>query len=235
MLHICDGEFNIPASHAIEVCEAITARGLDSRIQWYAYATVHPFPKALATAMKRAGCVGINFGADSASPAMLKTLKRGYAPSAIRDAVTYCRQEGITVMLDLLLGGPGETPETVRSTIDFVKSLDFDRCGAATGIRLYPHTLLAEQIIAEGMETNANLHGQLTDNNDLLEPVFYISQHLGRDAGALVCDVIGHDERFFPPPRLKDATNYNYNDNQVLQDAIDAGARGAFWDILRQL
>ena len=31
------------------------------------------------------------------------------------------------------------------------------------------------------------------------------------------------------------AENYNYNDNQPLVEAIRRGARGAYWDILRQL
>jgi len=32
-----------------------------------------------------------------------------------------------------------------------------------------------------------------------------------------------------------EATDHNYNDNTELVDAIAAGARGAYWDILHRL
>ena len=50
-----------------------------------------------------------------------------------------------TPSLDLLIGGPGEDTDSVSETIDFIKSVDPDRAGAATGVRLYPGTPLARQ------------------------------------------------------------------------------------------
>jgi radical SAM superfamily enzyme YgiQ (UPF0313 family) len=236
VLHLCDGEFNIPPEHALAVCEEMIRHQLGERIHWYCYATVHPFPAELATAMRRAGCVGINFGADSACDHMLAALKRGYQRQAIAEAVRHCKQAGITVMLDLLLGGPGETRDSVAETIAYIKQVDPDRCGAATGVRLYPGTPLARMLQQQGpLSENPNLYGSLEDNDHLLKPVFYIDHALGEDAGGLVCDLIAGDERFFPPPRLQGADNYNYNDNTTLERAIADGHRGAFWDILRQL
>lgn len=236
VFHICDGEFNIPADHALAVCKAICARGLGERIRWYAYASIRPFSAELAEAMRRAGCVGINFGADSGCDRMLAALRRGYSRADIRQTVEYCRRAGITVMLDLLLGGPSEDEASIRETIEFVKSVDPDRAGAATGLRVYPGTALAALVRRQGaMPRNRNLHGCVEDNDDLLRPVFFIEQGLGDDPFGLVVDLIDKDERFFPPPRKQDAASYNYNDNKVLEDAIAAGARGAFWDILRQL
>ncbi len=236
VFHICDGEFNIPAEHALAVCEAIIARGLGERIRWYAYASIRPFSMELAEAMRRAGCVGINFGADSGCDRMLATLRRGYRSTDIRQTVEYCRRAGITVMLDLLLGGPSENEASIRETIAFIKSVDPDRAGAATGLRVYPGTALAALVRQQGpMPRNPNLHGHLENNNDLLRPIFYIEQQLGDDPFGLIVDLIDGDERFFPPPRKQDAANYNYNDNKVLEDAIAAGACGAFWDILRKI
>jgi len=236
VLHLCDGEFNIPPDHALEVCHEMIKRKLGQRVRWYVYCSPHPFTSELAEAMKQAGCVGINFGSDSGCDRMLAALGRSYHRDAIRKAVRACKSAGITVMIDLLLGGPGEDEASVRETISFVKSLDPDRCGAATGVRLYPGTPLAEMIRRQGpLSGNANLRGQVHDNDSLLRPVFFYDRRLGEDPGALVCDIIAGDQRFFPPPRIKDATNYNYNDNQVLQDAIDGGMRGAYWDILRKL
>ncbi|NLX12658.1 MAG: radical SAM protein [Phycisphaerales bacterium] len=236
VFHICDGEFNIPAEHALAVCEAIRDCGLGERIRWYAYASIQPFSAELAEAMRRAGCVGINFGADSGCDRMLAALRRGYRSADIRQTVEHCRRAGITVMLDLLLGGPGEDEASIRETIELIKSVDPDRAGAATGLRVYPGTALAELVRQQGpMPRNRNLHGCVEDNDNLLRPIFFIEQQLGDDPFGLIVDLIDGDERFFPPSRKQDAANYNYNDNKVLENAIAAGARGAFWDILRKL
>jgi radical SAM superfamily enzyme YgiQ (UPF0313 family) len=236
VLHLCDGEFNIPADHALAVCEQIIARGLGERVCWYCYASVKPFPSELATAMRRAGCVGINFGIDSGCDRMLTTLRRGYTSEDIRRVVEDCRRAGILIMLDMLIGGPGEDRQSVAESITFIKSLNPDRAGAATGLRIYPGTPLAALIADQGpMNTNPNLHGCVEHNEDFFQPVFFIDKRLGDNPGDLVVDLIDGDERFFPPPRTQDAANYNYNDNRILEEAITAGQRGAFWDILRRI
>lgn len=104
------------------------------------------------------------------------------------------------------------------------------------GVRIYPRTPLERLVKAEGpMAANPNLHGRKEDNDSFLHPVFYIDHRLGDRPVDLLLNIIGGDQRFFPPPREQDATNYNYHGNQVLEKAIQAGHRGAYWDILRQL
>ena len=51
---------------------------------------------------------------------------------------------------------------------------------------------------------------------------------------AAVMSHIG-EVRFLAADPTQADRNYNYNDNSVLSNAIRAGARGAYWDILRQL
>ncbi len=236
VLHLCDGEFNIPPAHAIAVCEEMIRRRLGERVRWYCYAAVHPFPAELADLMRQAGCVGVNFGVDSGCDRMLALLKRGYKREAIRETVYHCRKAGLRIMLDLLIGGPGEDEASVRESIAFIKSVNPDRAGAATGVRIYPGTALAALVREQGpMETNPNLRGRRAGNENFLRPVFYLDERLGPEPADLVCDAIGDDPRFFPPPRSTAAVNYNYNDNRVLEDAIARGERGAFWDILRRL
>ncbi len=236
VLHICDSEFNLPAEHALAVCEEMTRRGLGRNVRWYCYAAISPFTERLAHAMRGAGCVGINFGADSACDRMLAALGRHYTRVEIGQAVRACRAAGITVMLDLLLGGPGENETSVGETVEYIKAVDPDRAGAALGVRVYPGTELAHIVAAEGpMATNPNLRGTLVDNEEFFLPVFYIDRALGQDPAGLVADAIGADPRFFLPAGGDAARDYNYSANEILTRAIAAGARGAFWDILRRL
>jgi len=159
-------------------------------------------------------------------------------------AVKLCRQNKIAVMIDLLLGGPGETPQTARETIDYIKKINPDCAGAALGIRVYPGTAM-EQIVAEELRnpTNGNIHRKYSGPINLLKPTFYISEALGEHPAELVRDLIAGDRRFFEPAvetfdqatENGDAANYNYNENLLLTEAIREGARGAYWDILRRL
>ena len=242
VLHLADSEFNVPRDHAAAVCEELGRRDLGERVRWYAYLAVRPFDAELAAVMRQAGCVGINFTADSASEAMLAAYRQPHRREDIASAVHLCREHGMAVMLDLLLGGPGETPETVAETMDFVKHIDPDCAGAALGIRIYPHTAMAEAVAAEGPpESNPNLRRRYDGPVDFLRPTFYITRALGERPARLVRDLIGGDERFFEPaeeaaaPAGAEAAGYNYNDNTPLVRAIREGARGAYWHILRRL
>ena len=238
VLHICDSEFNIPGRHAEAVCEEFIRRGLGSRLKWYTYMAVVPFDADLASAMRKAGCVGIDFTGDSASPAMLKTYRQPHTPETIASAVRLCKDNGIKVMIDLLLGGPGETPQTAKQTIDFIKQINPDCAGAPLGVRIYPGTEMVNIVAAEGqLETNRNIHCKYTGPVDLFRPTFYISHLLGEKPARLIKDLIAGDKRFFEPIDETDAvaTDHNYNDNTELVNAIKAGARGAYWHILHKL
>lgn len=240
VFHLCDAEFNLPVEHARAVCEALIRRRLGERIRWYAYLAVVPFDGELAGDMRRAGCVGINFTSDTASPPMLAAYRQPHATDDLTSAVRLCRRHGITVMTDLLLGGPGETPETVAESIAFFKRLGPDCAGAALGIRLYPGAAVTSQLLAQGpLEANRGLHRRYAGPIDLLKPTFYVSPALGEHPARLVRDLIGGDARFFPPedpaaPVEGSGPGYNYNENRDLVEAIAQGARGAYWDILRR-
>ncbi len=241
VIHLCDAEFNLPVEHADAVCRALIARRMGERVRWYAYLAVRPFPPDLARLMRQAGCVGINFTSDSAHPQMLAAYRQPHCPEDLRDAVACCRREGIAVMLDLLLGGPGETEETVAESIRFMKEIGPDGVGASLGMRLYPGTGVIDALGGEeALDRIDGICRHYDGPVNLLRPTFFVSPHLGPRPARLIRELIGNDPRFFPPAEENEnagepASDHNYNDNRRLTDAIAAGARGAYWDILRQL
>ena len=242
VLHLCDSEFNVPADHARAVCEELIRRRLGERVRWYAYLAVVPFGAELAASMRRAGCAGINFTADSANAAMLAAYRQPHRRADLAEAVGACRRHGIAVMLDLLLGGPGETPDSVAETLEFIRRIDPDCAGAALGVRLYPGTPLARGLAAaKALEDPRAIHRRYAGPIDLMQPTFYVSPALGEHPARLVRELIAGDLRFFEPatPEAEAipaaGASYNYNENQPLVEAIAAGARGAYWDILRRL
>ena len=235
VLHICDSEFNLARSHALEICNEIIRRSLGDKVRWYTYMSPAPFDAELAGKMARAGCTGIDFTGDSASELMLRTYNQSHHKDDLAEGVKLCRQNGIAVMIDLLLGGPAETPETVRETIDFIKQINPDCAGATLGMRIYPHTAMEKYVTELVRRGNYSaIRRKYTGPLNLLRPTFFISEALGEKPAELVKELIDGDKRFFEPAG-EDAADYNYNDNTPLTKAIENGARGAYWHILNKI
>ena len=117
-----------------------------------------------------------------------------------------------------------------------MKRISPDRVGVSLGVRVYAGTRLVDTVDGEGpRDRNPNLRGSVEGNPHFLKPVFYLSAALGDDATSYVADLVGGDRRFFFPTAEAGTEAYNYSDNQRLVEAIEAGYRGAYWDILRRL
>jgi len=162
-----DNTFNLPPSYAEALCEAIIQAGLD--LAWQAIIYPLRLNPRLADKMARAGCVGASIGFESGSPQILRALNKRFSPEDVRQASRVLADQGISRMGFLLLGGPGETRESVEESIAFADSLSPELMKVTAGIRIYPHTALAEQAIARGLARS---------HLDLLHPVFYLEPDL---------------------------------------------------------
>lgn len=162
-----DNTFNLPPSYAESLCEAIIEADLD--IAWQAIIYPLRINPRLAEKMARAGCAGVALGFESGSSSILTAMNKRYSPEDVRQAAKVLADQGISRMGFLLLGGPGETRETVQESLEFAESLDLESMKLTAGIRVYPHTALAEQAIARGV---------VQGNKDLLHPTFYLEPDL---------------------------------------------------------
>ncbi len=165
-----DDIFNWPHDHAMDICERIAARRL--RLGWTCFATPVGITRELARAMRRAGCRGVEFGADTASPSILRVLGKPFPQEDIRAAATACREAGLPTAFYLVFGSPGETAMSVKETLNVLDDLQPQAVVAFLGIRIYPHTPLHDVAIGDGVITVAD---------DLLFPRFYISPKVGAD------------------------------------------------------
>lgn len=234
--HLCDSEFNMPLYHAEAICRQIIDSGLGDRIRWYTYASPVPFTEELAYLMKRAGCQGIDFGADHGDDAVLRSLGRNFTAEDLRRTAEICHRYDITFMYDLLIGGPSETFDSVTRAISLMKEIQPHRVGISVGVRIYDGTLLSRLIRRDGLtRTNPALYGQVEGNPDLMRPIYYLSPAVGMEVVDFISELVSDDPRFLHASRDQNESNYNYNDNTVLEDAIARGYQGAYWDILRKI
>jgi hypothetical protein len=68
-----------------------------------------------------------------------------------------------------MLGGPGETRESVLESLTFADSLPLNTVKVSQGIRIYPYTTLAKIAADEG---------RIVPDDNLLKPAFYMVREI---------------------------------------------------------
>ncbi len=163
-----DSVFNDPRKHALAICAQLSRRKLP--IRWNAFCNPVGFDAELARAMAQAGCSGVEFGLDVATPKMLKALDKPFDQEEIRIALQAARDARLPIAIYLLFGGPGETWADVEDTQAFLNGCAPANAVFATyGLRVYEGTPLAKTAVRDG---------QLSPDQDLFEPAYYISTGL---------------------------------------------------------
>ena len=166
-----DSVFNDPRKHALAICAELSRRKLP--IRWSAFCNPVGFDAELARAMAQAGCIGVEFGLDVATPKMLDALNKPFGQEEIRIALQAARDAGLSFAICLLFGGPGETWADVEETQVFLNSCAPANAVFATyGIRVYEGTPLVKTAVSEG---------QLAPDHDLFEPAYYLSTGLAEN------------------------------------------------------
>jgi anaerobic magnesium-protoporphyrin IX monomethyl ester cyclase len=116
--------FTILKRWAHEVCNLILEKQLP--VQWICRSYPELVDKPTLQLMKQAGCYKIYYGIESGSAEILKNYKKVTKVQQGKDAIRMTKEVGIQVYCDFLVGGPGETEETVEETIRFVEETQPD-------------------------------------------------------------------------------------------------------------
>jgi radical SAM superfamily enzyme YgiQ (UPF0313 family) len=162
-----DNTFNLPQGYAIDLCDRMIDASLG--ISWRCILYPGTVNEELVEKMAKAGCVEVSLGMESGSDTILKKMNKRFLKEDVRHASDLLKKYGIHRMGFLLLGGPGETRQTVMESLQFVDSLELDMVKVTIGIRIYPDTDLARY---------ARQIGKLSADDNLLSPRFYIEDTL---------------------------------------------------------
>jgi radical SAM superfamily enzyme YgiQ (UPF0313 family) len=166
-----DSTFNDPENHAENICREIIRKGIRPRLRTMG---INPrnTSKELFDLMMKAGFSQIDCTPDSASPKMLKSLKKNFTPGQLIKTADLIRDNNLPTMWFFLFGGPGENEQTFAETFEFIDKYinTEDMVHMTAGIRIYPGTALHKIAIKEKI---------IGPGETLLEPVYYISPGLG--------------------------------------------------------
>lgn len=170
-LYITDSSFNADIDHSLEVARAFRQAGLT--IPWGAFFTPMTLPEGYFESLAEAGLKHVEFGTDSLSDAVLRSYGKPFRVEQVLAAHEAALAAGRHVAHYFLLGGPGETMQTLEETLTHIDTLRKTVLFLFCGMRVYPHTALFHQCAQQG---------QLEMESDLLEPVFYRDGTIDDDA-----------------------------------------------------
>ncbi len=216
-LFITDSTFNSDVKHSLAVARALQQAGVT--IPWGAFFAPRKLPSDYFVHMASAGLKHVEFGTESLSPQMLKTYKKPFQPKDVVAAHEQAVAAGLHVAHYFLLGGPGESVETVNETLRRIAQLPKAVFFFFTGIRIYPHTEIYDIALAEG---------KISPDTDLLQPVFYIPD-------AIDLPAIEQRVREQAGDRVNWITGSGGNDSAALVERMYAkGYTGPLWEYLIQ-
>ena len=142
-----DSTFSASREWVVEFCEAVIKSGM--KISWRCGTRVNCVDDELLNIMKRAGCYTVNFGVESGHPKILKNLQKGTTVEQIRHAHKMARKHGIRTYSTFLVGSPGETEETIRTTIDLARKIRPNLAMFFVAVA-YPGTVMYDQALKDG-------------------------------------------------------------------------------------
>jgi radical SAM superfamily enzyme YgiQ (UPF0313 family) len=162
-----DNTFNLPLAYAKELCRKI----IEARLGMNLWCMVYPkwIDSELVELMRRAGCSQISLGFESGSDSVLRNLRKRFNSEEVKLVAKMFADAGIERFGFLLLGGPGETRDSVEESLALAHSLNLEGLKITVGLRIYPQTPLAAAALAEGV---------ITPGDDLLRPRFYLASGL---------------------------------------------------------
>jgi radical SAM superfamily enzyme YgiQ (UPF0313 family) len=110
--------------------------------------------------IKQSGCYKINVGAESGSPRLLETIKKGTLVEEVLETAEKLHRHGIGARFSFIAGFPQEPPESLADTYRTVKALREIDGEFETPIYFYapyPGTELAARMPAQGFVTPRRL------------------------------------------------------------------------------
>ncbi len=185
-----DDNFTLNERRIRELCAAMISQGLNRGVEYYAQGRIDDLCRTplLAGMLREAGFRALYIGAESGSREILEAYRKGIQPDDVIRGVSLCVEQDLTPVVNFILLGPLDTPETVTETIRLAKRLFENGAEIAytEAVVPYPGTPLREELKRDGLlrETDGTEH--FAPRRGLPPEYFFRLCELARSANRLV-------------------------------------------------
>ncbi len=147
--------------------------------------------------LSAAGLHSVELGVDAAADKSLKEMGKGFSFDLAKRCNDIFTDAGIAVANYFMMGGPGETRETIEEGINNIASLERAVSFVFLGVRILPGTPLLKLAIEQGV---------VTPDTDFTSPVYYFSPELDRKwLEQRLDETLARMKRCVYPPNSMDA------------------------------
>lgn len=116
-----DELFNAKKEWVYDFCDMVERENL--KFSFRASLRADNVDEHLLSRMKSVGCTVVNYGQESGSDTILKEYRKGINARTNTDSTILTRRLGLTCPVQIVIGSPSETPDTIRETTDFLIGL----------------------------------------------------------------------------------------------------------------
>lgn len=206
-IYFSDDLFTLDRKRVIKLCQEILDRRL--HFVWMAETRVDLVDKEMLDCMRAAGCYRIYYGVESGSPRILKAANKGFTVEHIRKAFALTHQAGMEPCCFLMVGNPGENPETIDETIDLIHAIKPSLMPILGINTLLPASPQYEHAKGLGLinddywlsdappPPNTSEH----DMDDLIYLQMRLTRGIAPDQYEMMCEM-GYDEKYFLMRRM---------------------------------
>jgi anaerobic magnesium-protoporphyrin IX monomethyl ester cyclase len=162
-----DSTLTLDHNHAEELCNEIIRRKLN--FPWECEIRVNGITYNLLRMMRNAGCYYIDFGVESASPSVIKTMHKGITMDQVQNVFHWAKELGIFTKAFFTFGHFGETIDNAYTTVEFMEKFSKYITVAAigVGIRVYPGTEVELQAKSNGSLNRDFSWSSAFENSDI--------------------------------------------------------------------
>jgi hypothetical protein len=131
--------------------DALAEVNADGALTFFAEVRAEGLTAQHAAKLKRAGFDKLELGLQSVNRQTLKRVKRGGSPEKVAGAAKLLHEHGITLLVDLIVGLPGDTADDVRRGVDFLQEHGLGDEAQVFALSLLPGTAMRATAEADGV------------------------------------------------------------------------------------
>lgn len=118
--YIVDDVMTLWKEHILEIAERITQEKLDITFEGSTRANL--VEDEIIARLVKSGLIRLSFGLETVDPEIRKTMKKQVPLEHYVRANGICNKYGVEALNSVMIGLPGETRETVRATLTFLRN-----------------------------------------------------------------------------------------------------------------
>jgi radical SAM superfamily enzyme YgiQ (UPF0313 family) len=159
-----DDTLTLDKGRIFEICDEIKARRIN--IPWDCQTRVDQVSKEILMKMKETGCQQVFFGVESGCQTILDAVNKRTTVEQNQKAVRMAKEAGLFVSISIILGYPGETPDMLKQTLEFIRRAEPDDVYLCVATP-YPGTELRRVVEKKGWKMSPDW-----SQYDTVTPVF---------------------------------------------------------------